>query len=345
MVHFVGRVLEDRNKYQMSKLFKLKKFVTIEEAVRYLSSSLEEPLSLSDIYRLVIDKHLILSVRLINQAYAIKGKIVSGKDGDLIQLEADLITGEVLDAPYSVYIDDDAIPVDANTWFLFDGKIHIVDGIWDLVMIGVESLEIERWYQNEVNGPKPIVADAMGLYLKQGEVVCRLQKESFDKEEENLADIECELKFILESKGLSFENFLARDNDNFCDDLSEDEVDQILFLLDLMRKPANDIRNYEDSFCLADHSCQFVIKTTELTRFLQSLQDEPPALPQVEQILSVKERKTLLTVIGALLKEQKIEPSERGVTSAIKRMTEIAGTPITENTIRKILGQVSDITA
>ena len=88
-----------------------------------------------------------------------------------------------------------------------------------------------------------------------------------------------------------------------------------------------------------------MFKTTELTRFLQSLQDEPPALPQVEQILSAKERKTLLTVIGALLKEQKIAPSERGVASAIKWMTETAGTPITENTIRKILGQVSDITA
>ena len=42
IVHFVDRVLEDRNKYQMSKLFKLKKFVTLEEAKTHLSGALEE---------------------------------------------------------------------------------------------------------------------------------------------------------------------------------------------------------------------------------------------------------------------------------------------------------------
>lgn len=329
----------------MSKLFKLKSFFTLDEAIRYLSDSLEEPVSLSDIYRLAMDKHLTLSVRLINQAFAIKGQIVSGQDGDLVQLQTDLVTGEALDEPYSVCIDDDAIPIDVNKWFLFDGKVHVVDGVWDLVMIGVESLEIERLYQNEVNGPDPVVADAQGLYLKQGDMVCRLQKESFDKTEEILTDIQSGLEFILEPKGISVDDFLARDSDNLYDDLTDDEVDNISFFLSLMRNQVDGIGNYEDSCCLADHSCQYVIKTNELTRFVQSLQDEPPTAPQVEQTLSAKERNTLHTFIGALLKEQDINPSGRGVTSAIRLMTEKAGVPLSENTIRKILNQVSDITA
>ncbi|CED72187.1 putative uncharacterized protein [Aliivibrio wodanis] len=329
----------------MSKLFKLKSFFTLDEAIRYLSDSLEEPVSLSDIYRLAMDKHLTLSVRLINQAVAIKGQIVSGQDGDLVQLQTDLVTGEALDEPYSVCIDDDAIPIDINKWFLIDGKVHVVDGVWDLVMIGMEALEIERLYQNEVNGPDPVVADAPGLYLKQGDMVCRLQKESFDKTEETLTDIQSGLEFILEPKGISVDDFLARDNDNLYDDLTDDEVDNISLLFSLMRNQVDGIGNYEDSCCLADHSCQYVIRTSELTRFVRSLQDEPEPTPPAEKALTTTERNTLLTFIDALLKEQQIDSSRKGLAPSLKLMTEKAGRPISENTIRKILNQVSDITA
>lgn len=330
----------------MSKLFNLKKFFTLDEATRYLSDSLEEPVSLSDIYRLAMDKHLALSVRLINQAFAIKGQIVSGQDGDLVQLQTDLVTGEALDVPYSVYIDDDAIPVDVNKWFLFDGKVHVVDGVWDLVMIGMESLEIERLYQNEVNGPKPVVADALGIYLRQGEIVCRLQALiPPEATKENVMVMERRLKWILEPKGISIDDFLERDSDCLYDDLTEAEVEEISFLFDSMRNKFDDCENYEDSLSLEDHSHQFVIRTSELTRFVRSLQDEPEPASLAEKTLTTTERNTLLTFIDALLKEQQIDSSRKGLAPSLKLMTEKAGRPISENTIRKILNQVSDITA
>ncbi|HIF9533776.1 TPA: hypothetical protein ACX6S0_002114 [Photobacterium damselae] len=328
----------------MSKLLKLKSFFTIDEAKKYLSDSLEEPVSFSDIYRLAMDKHLTLSVRLINQAFAIKGVIITGEDGDLVQVQTDLVTGEVLDEPYSVCIDD-AIPIDVNKWFLFDEKVHIIDGIWDLAMIGVEALEVERLYQNEVNGPDPVVADALGIYLKQGNVVCRLQKESVDNTEETLANIQSGLEFILEPKGISVDDFLTRDSNNLYDNLTDDEIDNISFLFSFMGKQVDGIGNYEDSNCLADHSCQYVIKASELTRFIHSLQDDftPPA--QQDKKLTSRERNTLLTIIYALLNEQKIDPSKRGVASAIKLITDKSGRSVSENTIRKILSQVSELTA
>ncbi|HHI5022032.1 TPA: hypothetical protein ACP5VK_005247 [Vibrio parahaemolyticus] len=57
----------------MSKLFKIKDFLTIEEAALHLSDVLEETVSLATLYQLIADKKLTLSVRLINQAYALKG--------------------------------------------------------------------------------------------------------------------------------------------------------------------------------------------------------------------------------------------------------------------------------
>lgn len=328
----------------MSKLLKLKSFFTIDEAKKYLSDSLEEPVSFSDIYRLAMDKHLTLSVRLINQAIAIKGVIITGEDGDLVQVQTDLVTGEVLDEPYSVCIDD-AIPIDVNKWFLFDEKVHIIDGIWDLAMIGVEALEVERLYQNEVNGPDPVVADALGIYLKQGNVVCRLQKESVDNTEETLANIQSGLEFILEPKGISVDDFLTRDSNNLYDNLTDDEIDNISFLFSFMGKQVDGIGNYEDSNCLADHSCQYVIKASELTRFIHSLQNDFTPPTQQDKKLTSRERNTLLTIIDALLNEQKIDPSKRGVASAIKLITDKSGRSVSENTIRKILSQVSELTA
>ncbi|PSV19683.1 hypothetical protein C0W44_14135 [Photobacterium leiognathi subsp. mandapamensis] len=324
----------------MSKLFKLKKFVTIEEAAKYLSSSLEESVSLSDIYRLVIDKHLTLSVRLINPEFAVKGQIVNGHDGDWVQLQTDLVTGEVLDEPYSVCINDNSVPIGTNKWFMFDEQVHVVDGVWDLAMIGMESLHIERLYQNEVNGPEPVVTKAQGIYLQQGELVCRLQKEAADRTEEILADIQSGLEFILEPKGISVDDFLSRDSDNLYNDLTDDDIDNVSFLLGLMRNQVDSIACYEDSLGFAEHSCQFVIKTMELARFLQSLDDEPPAIPKIEEELSAKERNTLLTLIGALCNELNIDLSVRGVTASVQAMTELAGTPISDDTIRKILKEV-----
>lgn len=57
----------------MSKLFKLKNFFTLDQVATYLLNKLGESVLLATIYQLIADKQLTLSVRLINQAYALKG--------------------------------------------------------------------------------------------------------------------------------------------------------------------------------------------------------------------------------------------------------------------------------
>ena len=58
----------------MSRLFKLKEWVTLQDAAKYLSLTLDEEVSQVDLLRLVLDKHLTLSVLFANGAPARKGK-------------------------------------------------------------------------------------------------------------------------------------------------------------------------------------------------------------------------------------------------------------------------------
>ncbi|WIV88583.1 hypothetical protein [Proteus appendicitidis] len=88
----------------MSNLLKIKKFFTLEEAAAYLSNALEVPVSLATLYQLISDRQLTLSVRLINQAYALKGQIFECEDGDLVELKTELTTGEVLETSHFDYV-------------------------------------------------------------------------------------------------------------------------------------------------------------------------------------------------------------------------------------------------
>ena len=59
-----------------------------------------------------------------------------------------------------------------------------------------------------------------------------------------------------------------------------------------------------------------------------------------QQNLSQKEKNTLLILIAALCKGAKIDPDVRGVTPAIKKLTEQIGAPVGDDTIKKVLGQL-----
>ena len=64
----------------MSKLFKLKEWLTLDEAANYIAASIGEDVYEKDILRLVLDKHLTLSVDLVNHSQGIKCDLV-GPEG------------------------------------------------------------------------------------------------------------------------------------------------------------------------------------------------------------------------------------------------------------------------
>jgi hypothetical protein len=89
----------------------------------------------------------------------------------------------------------------------------------------------------------------------------------------------------------------------------------------------------------ADADGGVAIGSSEINRFIQSL--ENPL--QLEESLLSTERGELLVLISVLFKEVGIDAHRRGIMSAIKTMAELAGTSISENTIRKILKQVKEL--
>jgi len=56
----------------MSKLFKLKKWLTIEDTAKHLTSIFDEPVKDYDVLRFALDGHLEISVNLVNHATARK---------------------------------------------------------------------------------------------------------------------------------------------------------------------------------------------------------------------------------------------------------------------------------
>lgn len=323
----------------MSRLAKLKSFFTPEEAAVYLSNKLEAPVSLATIYQLIIDGKLTLSVRLINQAYVLKGQVFECEDGDLVEFKTELTTGKVLEKPYFDYVDDEnSIPMGSGQMFVYDNKAHVIDGIWDLAMLGEESLQVERLYQNEVNGPQPLLTDARGFYLRQDEIFCRLITKSKKKISDIQDDIAGGLEFFSEQRDLTVDEFISFIEENESE-LSEDEIENVGYFISLATLPSDSLKFFEDSRSLEENDAQLVIKTSELTRIIQLVDSGLGNEPRRDKSL-LQERTTFLIILYVFLREQKIDPYRRGVTSPIKLMTENAGFPLSDNTIRNVLGQI-----
>ena len=69
------------------KLMDLKEWLTIPETAKYLSNPMKEEVSETDIFRLLLDGHLKLSVKFVNMAYAMRGKIVSKEEVEYSESE------------------------------------------------------------------------------------------------------------------------------------------------------------------------------------------------------------------------------------------------------------------
>jgi len=163
----------------VSKLFKLKEWLTLDEAANHISNVLGEPVTLADIYRLALDKHLKLSVDFVNEAQARTGKFVKTEDIEFREVENHLFTGEKLETPYSTPLNNETY-VSGDEWVSLDSKVVSIRGLWDLTMRGSEALDIEHYYQQETSGLEVTLTCLEGTLLRQGDVICQLQSDFDD---------------------------------------------------------------------------------------------------------------------------------------------------------------------
>jgi hypothetical protein len=134
----------------MSKLFKLKKWLNVSDAAKRLAITFGEDVTEADVFRLALDGHLRLSVNLINGATCIPGKIVP--IGDATFDEVPSRDGKRTIRLYGGPVLSDAHGVETDVLKLED-RIVTLEGIFDLPMIGGETLDIEHKFQMLTSGP------------------------------------------------------------------------------------------------------------------------------------------------------------------------------------------------
>lgn len=174
--------MNENKKIVKNMLFKLKKWLTVPEAARHLSSLFEEAVSEADVLRLALDRHLKLSVNFVNQVYGKRGKLIAYEDEENLPAEFRSKLATLAKLPEE--LKDQMISFLMKTGdfdghlLCLDTKITTIDGIWDIPMVAGQLYVIENEYQKLFGGPRvitPIVGAA--FFVKEGGDVCRLYEE------------------------------------------------------------------------------------------------------------------------------------------------------------------------
>tara|TARA_R110002124_G_C8971684_1_gene515179 strand:+ start:4362 stop:5216 length:855 start_codon:yes stop_codon:yes gene_type:complete len=230
----------------MSKLYKLKKWLTIQEAINHISSILDEPVTEADIYRLALDDQLTLAVNLVNGAYVHLGAF---RGIELVPIEKDS----------SCESDAEPIPSEVfdNTFFAGNGlatldteRIDYISGVWDLHLIGAGKLKLESDYHQLIDGinVKAMIDEIEGVFVidYEEEVLGRLlTKKDNDKLYTPSSKLD-EHDYVLVIRTVELNRFLANiadkqnlsDNSkainsqlNFSDEIAQSDTWQSLYKL------------------------------------------------------------------------------------------------------------------
>jgi hypothetical protein len=176
----------------MSKLFKLKEYYSFPEAAKYLTNVFEEDVTIADIYRLGLDKHIKLSINFVNQAKVRKGKLILKSEANTVQpLFKDNFWKGLKDLNGNK-IDVDKVEIleglnfDNDYQLILEGDISTVDGVWDLCMVANGQLDIEHQYQQLTSEIAVNLYNMEGTYVEKiinGEKIILEIQERHSKED------------------------------------------------------------------------------------------------------------------------------------------------------------------
>ena len=153
----------------MSKLLKLKKWISVGDAARHLTILLGEQVGEADMLRLALDGYVTLSVSFVNEA---RGKVGSVVPRELAKWE----TVPSLDGQGTVDIPS-GIPLKDGSMIELSSKVSVIRGLWDLPLIGAEKLDVEHRYQQLTGGPPVTMLNLDGAFVRSGDVWCQLQEQ------------------------------------------------------------------------------------------------------------------------------------------------------------------------
>ena len=290
----------------MSKLFKLKKWLTIPEAARRLAAVFHEEVTEAAVLRLALDGHLQLSVNFVNFVHARPARFVpiSGTHKEVTTFEG---------------IDID--PLDGVSEVLeIDEKVVHLSGVYDLSMVGGERIVVENAHQNLTNGPPIRLLQIDGTYVTKDGELFQLQ-ERFDD-----SDLKTGLNAQFEGskQEMTNQDFAERNAKAMPVQHKSDKTRNVS-----KTRSQLVMEKYRPARRLPIDGV-LVVRTEALTKFEGSLDD---AQVKVEKPLQTNERNTLLVIIAALCKESKIDYQKPGAAKSIEALIEGIGAKVTEETI------------
>ena len=160
----VRHLFKELERGGMSKLFKLKEWLTIPEAAKHLSAIFSEDVIEADVLRLALDGHLKLSINFVNHTQGKRGRFISFKDTKwklfpkivgVKQANAHFPPAKIVECPPHLLEKLSEIPederdnyyplpmslhVDGERFIDIDDEVTTIKGIWDLSMIGAERI-------------------------------------------------------------------------------------------------------------------------------------------------------------------------------------------------------------
>jgi len=293
----------------MNELFKQQEWLTLDDCINYLHVECNYPTLKTNLYRLALENKLILSIRFLEQVPVVIGKIIdeesyfsrtsdentnyyncdprdfcdycdSSDDSELCDDCKSFVTFSESD------VLDSAEPVDDDTWFIYEGIPENIKGVWDLTMLGLESEDIEKRYQDELGECSyiPEKANDRGILIRNDSFVCKLLKKLEPSPVlEDTVFINGVVKDFLVSKGFDIDEFFDNDFNTLDSLLTPSLLDELKTRIDLMSVSLPTNKRYENCFSIEDYNHQIVIKSQELERFSESLKEgsmqetEPPA--------------------------------------------------------------------
>lgn len=146
----------------MSKLLRLKEWVTLPEAARYLAIAFGEDVTESDVLQLAINERLRLSIRFVNKVKAYRGKVIASEFAAKKEMSPKVMAAleemmQISDKSFKY----DKPPVvlcghqlNGNKVFERDGDCVWIDGIYDLTLLADDAKGIEDRYQLATGGPR-----------------------------------------------------------------------------------------------------------------------------------------------------------------------------------------------
>ncbi|MDO9269313.1 MAG: hypothetical protein Q7T96_09400 [Methylobacter sp.] len=167
-----------------SKLFKLKKWLTLPESARHLSGVCGETVTEADILQLALEGQLKISVNLVNHANVKLGKVINFDDEKLLELLRQGIYPDQLDWCTVFWSDKPMLinfRIGKDQYLKTEEKVVVIEGVWDLPMIGDEKIYVEKKYHELTGGPNVELIGMDGVFVQGSSeiIICELQ-DQFD---------------------------------------------------------------------------------------------------------------------------------------------------------------------